>query len=771
MVETNSIDIAVSFDTTGSMYPCITEVRRKLVAMVDTLFSNIPALRMSIIAHGDYCDDGAPYVVSILDFTDRKEELVQFINSVKNTSGGDSDECYELVLNKARSLNWQSGRSKALVVIGDANPHFVGYTYRSHRNTFRNTFDWVNESTLLAEMGVQIYSCHAMASIRSSSYDFYSKLAEIGRGYYVTLAQFSSLPTLLMGIMYNQNSPEQFIEFAKQVETNNEMTRDLYTSFTAMGATELTPMSAPANRTYVHKTGMSTMRDVPTELTAVPPSRFQVFNIDAKQDIRAFINNQHVMFKPGRGFYQLSKSVKVQQHKEIILVDKVTRDMFTGAPVRKLLKLLPQTVSGGTTQRLSSHDIPKEFDVFIQSTSYNRALLPGTLFMYEMDDWDKDIGAIPVASAKLSKVKKALGTTSGRISSATTATCRTPSKPEIAFLGKRSKITSPKGSVCVGMDFTAIESRVTALMAEEKLPVVDDTPAPEKFAMDKTLWLYRKAHPKTTWAGIAKVFNINPVSRVRNMIRRYESHVTTVEKEKLRIQGLREAAKVPTFMSPPSSGISVVKDTPCPQWIARERDIHLYRLMNPKMAWKNIAKHFGYTSASGASKAAQRYTEWLSKNRAKIVSTPVEVVKHVPPPVLSPLDGIRFNPVPENLKDAKVIYVYRLTHPEVTWKEVANVFSYKSATGVSLAAKRFAKWLAENPVKDMPEIPEDLKHTSKVVGVNKTFPSLEKSKRAFSCKQHNPTYTWDKIAACTGFKSGGGAQKAAKRYEEYCSRT
>lgn len=43
-----SVDIAVSFDTTGSMYPCITEVCRKIIDMANELFTNIPDLRMSI---------------------------------------------------------------------------------------------------------------------------------------------------------------------------------------------------------------------------------------------------------------------------------------------------------------------------------------------------------------------------------------------------------------------------------------------------------------------------------------------------------------------------------------------------------------------------------------------------------------------------------------------------------------------------------------------------------------------------------------------------
>lgn len=54
--------IVFTFDTTGSMYPCLTQTRRSITETVKRLFRELPDLEIGIIAHGDYCDAGSPYV-------------------------------------------------------------------------------------------------------------------------------------------------------------------------------------------------------------------------------------------------------------------------------------------------------------------------------------------------------------------------------------------------------------------------------------------------------------------------------------------------------------------------------------------------------------------------------------------------------------------------------------------------------------------------------------------------------------------------------------
>src|SRR5579885_2809732 len=69
------VEVVFSFDTTGSMYPCLTQVRRKVKSTVTRLAEEIDGIRIGIIAHGDYCDKGSTYVTKHLDLTDNVDKI------------------------------------------------------------------------------------------------------------------------------------------------------------------------------------------------------------------------------------------------------------------------------------------------------------------------------------------------------------------------------------------------------------------------------------------------------------------------------------------------------------------------------------------------------------------------------------------------------------------------------------------------------------------------------------------------------------------------
>jgi hypothetical protein len=121
-----------------------------------------------------------------------------------------------------------------------------------------------------------------------------------------------------------------------------------------------------------------------TDLHAVPAGRFQILTVDRDMPIKDFCSGQGVEFKPGRGFYELTKSEKVQGTKEIVLMARNTGDLFTGTRARELLGL-----------PLHDEDVKlpptslEEYVPFIQSTSNNRKLIGGTRLLYEVPDWDR----------------------------------------------------------------------------------------------------------------------------------------------------------------------------------------------------------------------------------------------------------------------------------------------------------------------------------------------------------------------------------------------
>ncbi len=360
MKTSEAIDLVVSFDTTGSMYPALTQVRRNIEALVKRMFKEVPDLRVGIIAHGDYCDAGDTYVTKILDLTNNEDKICNFVKTVERTFGGDAPECYELVLHQSRSLSWRSGKSKVLAVIGDDVPHGP----KEPQN--KKKLDWRNEIDLLLEAGVNVYGVQALG--RSHATAFYQEIAKKTGGFHLTLDQFSELSHLILAVAFKQEGEKRLLTFEEEISKAGRMNRSMENLFTVL--TGKAPKAAKSPK---------------KDLQAVPPHRFQVMEVDRDVSIPEFVREQGLAFNTGRGFYQFgNKRVTIQDYKEIVLRDKKTGDMFTGPYARKLMGL-PTT---GTVD-LSPKDVDTgKYDAFVQSTSPNRKLFGDTLFLYEVDGWE-----------------------------------------------------------------------------------------------------------------------------------------------------------------------------------------------------------------------------------------------------------------------------------------------------------------------------------------------------------------------------------------------
>lgn len=382
MPEVNSIDVAISFDTTGSMYPCLTQVRRKVAGLVRRLFKDIPGLRMAMISHGDYCDGSN--VINILDFTDDEDKIVKFVETAPSTGGGDAPECYELVLNRARTLKWLAGKSKAFVLIGDDVPHGPEYPGNKEK------LNWRNELGLLLEQGVHVYAMQALA--RRHATHFYKEVAEKTDGMHLELHQFNAINDLLMAICYKQEGEEALKKYEAEVEKRGAMTAVVGANFDRMLGRPVreVPKAAGYSGSYSSSPSTTSVRASTdgvdeSKLEPVHPSRFQVLGVDADCAIKAFVNDNGLDFRTGRGFYEFKKTVKVQNYKEVVLVNNATGSMFSGAQARQMLGL-PKAGEGGTVSL--RYGTLKGYTAFIQSTSHNRKLLSGTSFLYEVPDWD-----------------------------------------------------------------------------------------------------------------------------------------------------------------------------------------------------------------------------------------------------------------------------------------------------------------------------------------------------------------------------------------------
>ena len=153
------LDMVIAFDTTGSMAAYIDAVRQEVAELIPNLFKDNEDLRLGIVAFGDYCDMnnaqdfGNAY--QCLMPTDRENDIIKFVRETKDTSGGDGDEFYELVIKKiVEETPWREDSTRAILLISDAEPHPLGYTYKDY--VVGNQIDWRKEAQKAADMKIKI---------------------------------------------------------------------------------------------------------------------------------------------------------------------------------------------------------------------------------------------------------------------------------------------------------------------------------------------------------------------------------------------------------------------------------------------------------------------------------------------------------------------------------------------------------------------------------------------------------------------------------------
>lgn len=153
------LDMVIAFDTTGSMASYIGAVRHEVSELIPRLFKDNDDLRLGIVAFGDYCDMenaqtfGNAY--QCMPITNIENDLIKFVKESKDTSGGDGDEFYELVIKKiVEETPWREGSTRSILLIADADPHELGYTYSNY--VVGNQIDWRLEAKKAANQKIKI---------------------------------------------------------------------------------------------------------------------------------------------------------------------------------------------------------------------------------------------------------------------------------------------------------------------------------------------------------------------------------------------------------------------------------------------------------------------------------------------------------------------------------------------------------------------------------------------------------------------------------------
>jgi hypothetical protein len=354
----SKIQIVFSFDTTGSMFPAISQIKASLIDTVQRLLAiNNNYIEISIFSHKGYDLRYNDYQTLNTGFTRDQNVLIDFIRNLRGGGGSSNGcACYEYVMKRARTdLNWDQNSTKCLVMIGDDLP----FTVVDRDNTMN--IDWKQECQLLKNEGIKIYAVKCLNL--SPCKTIYQEWANITGGFYLEMHQFNAISDFMIAISMSASNVdhESFRDYSDSLQVQNRLTRNMRNTI--------------ATLTNTHTDDTLSISD----LRAVEPTRFQVLDVSEEMTIKDFVASNGIEFKTGRGFYQFTKPEEISPTKEIVLIEISSGDMFEGDNARE--------ISGIAAHIKGKKQKPPDstrFQMFIQSKSTTRKLTVGTRFLYEV---------------------------------------------------------------------------------------------------------------------------------------------------------------------------------------------------------------------------------------------------------------------------------------------------------------------------------------------------------------------------------------------------
>lgn len=109
-------------------------------------------------------------------------------------------------------------------------------------------------------------------------------------------------------------------------------------------------------------------------LTPLSNSEYVLVSVHREGPIKEWVEECGYPYRVGSAYYQLTKTETIQAQKDLAVVEKATGKVYMGAQARGVVGLPDMTV------RVAPQHNP-QFDIFVQSTSVNRKLLPGTTLL------------------------------------------------------------------------------------------------------------------------------------------------------------------------------------------------------------------------------------------------------------------------------------------------------------------------------------------------------------------------------------------------------
>ena len=203
------LDIALLFDSTGSMAGLINAAKERIDEIADELHDLLPSLRVSVYTYRDAGDD---YVFYGTPLTYDTWKLRAFLQDAKAGQGGDIPEAvFESVKNAAENLNWRPDAHKVVVYAGDA-PHHPE-SHNIFLAAIRGFFTTKNQAVLHAiftdtnrrSMDIRARKKREdFTKVTSPFFERYKVTAEAGRGRGILLDDESSLIKELLVLTFGE---------------------------------------------------------------------------------------------------------------------------------------------------------------------------------------------------------------------------------------------------------------------------------------------------------------------------------------------------------------------------------------------------------------------------------------------------------------------------------------------------------------------------------------------------------------------------------------
>lgn len=203
------LDIALLFDSTGSMSGLINAAKERIDEIADELHDLLPSLRVSVYTYRDAGDD---YVFYGTPLTFDTWKLRAFLQDAKAGQGGDIPEAvFETVVNAEDHLNWRPDAHKVVVYAGDAPHHPESHAI--FLDAIKRFFTVKNQAVLHAiftdtnrrSLDIKARKKREdFSKVKSPFFDLYKLTAETGRGRGILLDDESGLIKELLVLTFGE---------------------------------------------------------------------------------------------------------------------------------------------------------------------------------------------------------------------------------------------------------------------------------------------------------------------------------------------------------------------------------------------------------------------------------------------------------------------------------------------------------------------------------------------------------------------------------------